>query len=101
MDVDEILHQIGGFGSTQRKIFILIGLPHIWSSFQILGFSYTSTDPGWNCTRLSTTSGVRALAVEDVEAQILTDLETKCAYYEQGKCVPEYSRDCTSIVTEV
>ena len=102
MDVDDVLHRIGGFGATQQKIFLLIGLPHIWSSLQILSFSYTSADPGWNCTRPSSASAaVSALTAEGADVRTLTDLEMKCAYYEQGKCVPEYSKEFTSIVTEV
>ena len=100
MNVDEVLQRIGGLGATQRRIFLIVGLPHIWISFQVLSSSYVGTDPGWNCTR--PLSGVRDHRVYDsVDVRTLTDIEVKCAYYEQGDCVPQYSKEYTSIVTEV
>ena len=97
VDVDGVFGRIGGLGATQKKIFLLISLPHIWCTFQVLAISFIGTDPGWNCTKPL----ARARDSGGVDVRLLTDHEAKCAYYERGECVPQYSKDYTSIVTEV
>ena len=97
MDVDEFFQHIGDLGLIQKKIFFLIGLPHVWGAFHVLALTYIGTDPGWKCTAPKTrNSGHIGVAVES-----LSDPDAKCAYYEQGECLPEFSKEFTSIVTEV
>ena len=97
MDIDEALQRIGDLGRVQKKIFFLVSAPHIWSAFHVLALTYIGTDPGWTCTAPKTRNdGHIGVAVES-----LSDPDAKCAYYEQGECSPEFSKEYTSIVTEV
>ena len=97
MDIDEVLRRIGDLGPTQKQIFLLISLPHLWGALLILTLPYIGTNPGWKCTAPKTrNSGHIGVAVES-----LSDPDAKCAYYEQGECLPEFSKEYTSIVTEV
>ena len=40
-------------------------------------------------------------AVHSDRIAVITDPEAKCSLYEKGECVPEFSKDYTSIVTTV
>ena len=97
MDINEALQRIGDLGLVQKKILFLTGLPHIWGTFHVLALIYIGTDPGWKCTAsIETRNSGHNRAVES-----LSDPDVKCAYYEQGECSPEFSKEYTSIVTEV
>lgn len=107
MEVDEVLHQINGFGRRQKTLFLLIGLPHIWSTLQVLSMNFIGADPGWTC-RLPQADGYEPQlqgygekAHVGVDVTGLTDPVAKCAYYNQGECVPKFSEEYTSVVTEV
>ena len=97
MDIDEVLQRIGGLGLVQKKIFFFVSAPHVWNAFHVLALAYIGTDPGWKCSAPKTQhSGHVGVAVESP-----SDPDAKCAYYEQGECSPEFSKEYTSIVTEV
>ena len=90
---------------------MLIGLPHVWNTFLALSVAYTATDPGWNCAAAHVSLSSRDSGAIDLipiygGANVtavgeFTDPEAKCVYYERGECVPQYSKEYTSIVTEV
>ena len=90
MDVDEVLEKIGDFGPSQRRIYYLICLTHLWIPTVILLPSFTGVDPGWSC-----------VVDESNQLQAVTDIHSRCRYYEQGSCTPDYSTEFTSIVTQV
>ena len=91
-----MLRRIGELGPIQLKLFVLIGLAHIWSGLCVLSLTYVGTDPGWECKAVADPVDRVGAAVEN-----LTDRIAKCTYYEQGECIPKYSKEYTSIVTEV
>ena len=91
MDIDEVLEKIGDFGPSQRKIYYLVSLSHLWMSTIVLLPSFIGLDPGWSCVPM----------VEESNQLHVTDSHNKCRYYEQGSCTPEYSTEFTSIVTQV
>ena len=88
--------RIGELGPIQLKLLVLFGLPHIWGGLSLFSLIYVGADPGWQCRAVAGRGGHVGVAVEN-----LTDPLAKCAYYEQGECIPEYSKEYTSIVTEV
>ena len=96
MDVDDVLRRIGELGPIQLKLLVLFGLPHIWGGLILFSLNYAGKDPGWKCKSVAGRGGHVGVAVGN-----LTDPVAKCAYYEQGECIPEYSKEFTSIVTEV
>jgi len=62
-------------------------------------FSYfTDSLSGQKSTMQATSPDI---AVYSDRTVIITDPEAKCSLYEQGECVPEFSKDYTSIVTTV
>ena len=91
-----MLQRIGELGPVQIKLFVFLGLPHIWGGLSLFTLTYVGTDPGWKCRAVAGETGHVGVAVEN-----LTDRVVKCAFYEQGECIPEYSKEYTSIVTEV
>jgi len=40
-------------------------------------------------------------AVHSDRIAVITDPEAKCSLYEKGECVPQFSKDYTSVVTMV
>ena len=92
MDIDEVLEKIGDFGPSQRKIYYLLSLSQLWMSTIVLSPSFIGLDPGWNCV---------PMVDEGIQLQVVADSHSKCRYYEQGSCTPEYSTEFTSIVTQV
>ena len=94
MDVDEVWTHIGEFGPSQKLIFYCLCLAQVFASLQVFIFSFIGVDPGWKCSMLST-------KMDDSITVGLEDPSAKCQYYEQGECMPEYSKEFTSIVTEV
>ena len=99
MDVDEVLEKIGDFGPSQRKIYYLVSLSNIWMAIFILSPSFIGLDPGWSCVPMVDES-IQPQVVADSKSA-LADSHSKCRYYEQGSCTPEYSTEFTSIVTQV
>lgn len=95
MDVDDILSHIGDFGPSQKKIYFLVSLAHVYTAFHAFVVLFIGTDPGWRC--VPTSSG----GLEDASGNVLRDTATMCSYYEKQYCTPEYSTEYTSIVTEV
>jgi len=63
------------------------------ASIQVFIFSFIGVDPGWKCNMLP-------IKVDD-SITVLEDPSAKCLHYEQRGCVPEYSKEFTSIITEV
>ena len=80
---------IGEFGSSQKLIFYCLSLVQIFACFPVFIFNFVGVDPGWRCR-----SGVG-------EASSTTVVTAKCQLFKEGNCVPEYSKEFTSIVTEV
>ena len=80
---------IGEFGSSQKLIFYCLSLVQIFACLQVFIFNFVGVDPGWGCR-----TGVG-------ETSSTTAVTAKCQLYKEGKCVPEYSKEFTSIVTEV
>ena len=88
MDIDEVLEKIGDFGPSQRKIYYLLSLTYLWGATIVLLPSFIGLDPGWRC-------------VVDKSNQLQADIRSRCRFYEQGSCTPDYSTEFTSIVTQV
>ena len=128
MEVDHVFSEIGEFGPVQIKLFFLLGLPMTWMALHTLAPNFICTGPGWTCSipdpsqppgivwcdpmaaRVFQGSSYSAgtLPVQNstvktdvVHSVLVTDPEAKCSLYEQGECVPEFSKDYTSIVTTV
>ena len=95
MDVDDVLSHIGDFGPSQKKVYFLVSLAHVYTAFHAFVVLFIGTDPGWRCVP-SSSSGL-----EDASGNVLRDRATMCSYYEKKYCTPEYSTEYTSIVTEV
>ena len=95
MDVDDVLGHIGDFGPSQKKVYFLVSLAHVYTAFHAFVVLFIGTDPGWKCVP-SSSSGL-----EDASGNVLRDSATMCSYYEKKYCTPEYSTEYTSIVTEV
>ena len=89
MEVDEVWTYIGEFGSSQKLIFYCLSLVQVFACLQVFIFNFVGVDPGWSCS-----TGVG-------DTSSTTVVTAKCQLYEEGKCVPEYSKEFTSIVTEV
>lgn len=83
MKVDDAIERIGGFGAAQKKIVCLVNLAHLAASFHALSYTFIAENPGWHC------------------AQSEQQPMNYCARVDDGSCVPKYSSDFTSIVTEV
>uniref|UniRef100_U5EJR4 Putative synaptic vesicle transporter svop n=1 Tax=Corethrella appendiculata TaxID=1370023 RepID=U5EJR4_9DIPT len=49
MSYDEILHQVGGFGKYQKKVFMLLCLPSILVGFHIFAGVFIFTTPDFHC----------------------------------------------------
>ena len=92
MDIDGVLEKIGDFGPSQKKIYYLVSLTHLWMATIILLPSFTGVDPGWRCV---------ADGSNQLRVVTSTDIHSRCRYYEQGSCTPDYSTEFTSIVTQV
>ena len=88
MDIDEALERIGEFGPSQKRIFFLVNLCQVYAALTAFALSFAGNDPGWKC---KTTS----------KEEVITDPDLRCLRYEQGECEPVYSKEFTSIVTEV
>ena len=89
MEIDEVWTHIGEFGSSQKLIFYCLSLVQIFACLQVFIFNFVGVDPGWRCR-----TGVG-------ETSTTTVVTANCQLYKEGKCVPEYSKEFTSIVTEV
>ena len=85
MDFDQVLQKIGGFGWAQKKIVYTIIFIHIITGFHLFAYTFIGEDPGWSCPG---TEGEHGSA----------DL---CREVGEGTCTPEFSKNFTSIVTEV
>ena len=83
MDINQVFNQIGGFGRAQIKIVVPLNFLHIACGLQVILYTFIGEDPGWSCPDTDTTA---------------TD---NCARVSEGSCTPEFSKDFTSIVTEV
>ena len=90
MDIETVLARIGGFGRAQKKIFYSVSFLQSLCAVHLLSLPFIGTDPGWSC-RAKTAQGTWE-PVADSE---------KCSNYERGECTPEYSKEFTSIVSEV
>ena len=93
MDVDQVWAYVGEFGPSQKLIFYCLCLAQVFASLQVFIFSFIGVDPGWKCNMLPT-------KVDD-SITVLEDPSAKCLHYERGECAPEYSKEFTSIITEV
>lgn len=90
MDIESALVRIGGFGPAQKKIFYSVALVQSVCAVHLLSMPFIGADPGWSC-HVQTEEGSKELAEES----------EKCLSYEQDGCTPVYSKEFTSIVTEV
>ena len=85
MDVDEVFKRIGGFGRSQKTIYFLVNSIHIILGIHALALVFIAVEPNWTCE--GSVPGVENL--------------DKCLRFSQGNCSPDYSKDFTSIVSEV
>lgn len=85
MDVDEVFQRIGGFGKSQKTIYFLVNSVYILLGIHSLAPIFIGVEPKWTCG-------------DSEEDQ---DTASKCLRFGQGMCVPKYSKDFTSIVSEV
>lgn len=84
MDIDSELDKISASGTAQMRIVYLLNSALFFPAFHALIISFVGEDPGWSCP------GPRAQG----EAE-------RCLMVSDGSCTPQYSKDFTSIVTEV
>lgn len=89
MDVDGVLGRIGELGRAQWKILILLQLSNTFIALTQMTLPFVGRNPGWNCT-----SSDAARLPSSVSSR-------KCLLYEHGECTPEFSKEYTTIVTEV
>ena len=87
MDVDGILSRIGELGRAQWKILVLLQLTSTFVALTQMTLPFVGRNPGWNCT--------------SSDATLPPSHSSKCLLYERGECTPKFSKDYTSIVTEV
>lgn len=93
MDIDEAMEKIGEFGPSQKKIFCLLNIAHVFCAFHILAFSFIGDGPDWSCVQPGN-DGMTTPAIEN------TDLNV-CKMFKEGTCTPQFSSEYTSIETEV
>ena len=87
MDVNEVLEKIGGFGWSQMRIIYPLNTIHIFCALLVMVYVFIGVDPGWTCSQ--------------PVGQATTSLGDACARVSDGSCTPEFSKEFTSIVTEV
>jgi len=92
MEVEETLVHISEFGPSQKLIVYCLALVHMFGVFQAFVTSFIGVEPEWNCSLITTELG---------DSINMVDSSAKCLHYSHGECVPEYSKEFTSIVTEV
>ena len=98
MDLEDVFAQIGGYGSSQKKVVYILGTSHAFLSFNILILSFIGSEPEWNCSGGS--SNQRAATGAGVSVRQRVDAD--CLAYERGECTPLYNGDeSSSIVAEV
>ncbi len=101
--IDEVWEEIGEFGPSQRKIIILLHLCSLYSALAIFSVSFTGTEPSWSCYSYNIADNHTAGTGEsgNVTERAFVDPTLRCHLYDRGECSPEYSKEFTSIVTEV
>ena len=86
MDMDEVFDKIGQFGRYQKRVFVWYAVYQLVASYFMMVITFAGRTPQWDCVRDDT---------------VPTSDETSCRLFEAGKCVPKYSTEFTSIVSEV
>lgn len=88
MDISEILEKIGGFGHSQMRIIYPLNAVHIYCGLLVMLYVYIGEDPGWTCP-------------QQPDGQDTSSAVDACARVSDGSCTPQFSKEFTSIVTEV
>ena len=57
MDIDEVFQHIGELGHTQKKLFVMLSVPMMWTAFHVLVINFIGSDPGWSCSVASPNTG--------------------------------------------
>ena len=84
VEMDEAFKEVGEFGAFQKKLLVWFNLFHVVGVYYTLLIAFVGRTPEWNCTKAAA-----------------SDKNSMCQLYELGKCKPVYSKDFTSIVSEV
>lgn len=93
-EMDDAFKLIGSYGRYQKRLILWYSVYQMVSGYYMLAFTFAGRTPPWQCS--TQTASTSSVVTADTTAA-----PDACSLFEEGECVPVYSKKFTSIVSEV
>ena len=93
---DDILEQVGAFGKSQLRVFLLTSLFDVPLNWLVLFFLFGGANPGWYCVSQEGTAYLNVTQTGSVE-DVYQILENDTALWAEGVCSLNGTK-CDSII---